>query len=180
MRQFCRILMFSTVAMSFLASVALAEEIMGRCVAFDKAKNTITIVKDANNDKANPNFQLPAATYEVPSGAEPVKSGKRIKLDTKENKLKYYDDASSSFKTIDFTPVEKKEGVEPTDALVANSKFPVVDKEKKTVSIYSKRQKVLTVISVSAEAAALPENTYDSGDDLKLTVDGSKVTKIEK
>ena len=29
----------------------------------------------------------------------------------KENKLKYYDDASSSFKTIDFTLVEKKENI---------------------------------------------------------------------
>ena len=180
MKPFGKILILSTVAMGCLASVALAEEIMGRCVMFDKAKNTITIIKDTNNDKANPNFQLPAATYELPSGAEPVKFGKRIKLDTKENKMKYYDDISHSFKTIDFTLVEKKEAVEPSDALVANSKFPVINKEKKTVSIYSKRQKVLTVISVSADAAALSENIYDSGDDLKLSVDGGKITKIEK
>jgi len=180
MKLFGKVLILSTVAMGLFASAALAEEVMGRCVAYDKAKNTIAIIKDTNNDKANPNFQLPAVTYTLPSGAEPVKFGKRINLDTKANKMKYYDDTSSSFKMIDFTLVEKKEAVEPNDALVANGKFPVINKEKKTVSIYSKRQKALTVISVSADAAALPEYTYDSGDDLKLSVDGGKITKIEK
>ncbi len=180
MKKFGKILVLSTVALGCFASFALAEEIMGRCVAFDQAKNTITVIKDVNNNKANPNFQLPPVTYMLPGGAEPVKFGKRINLDTKENKMKYFDDASNSFKIIDFTLIEKKEAVEPNDVLVANSKFPVINKEKKTVSIYSKRQKVLTVISVSADAAGLSENIYDSGDDLKLTVDGSKITKIEK
>lgn len=180
MKQFGKIMLMSAVALGCLTSVALAEEVMGRCVAFDKAKNTITIIKDTNNNKVNPNFQLPPATYELPGGAEAVKVGKRIDLDTKASKLKYYDDLSHSFKTIDFTLVEKKEAVEPSDALVASAKFPVINKDKKTVSIYSKRQKMLTVISVSADAAALSESIYDSGDDLKLTVDGSKITKIEK
>lgn len=180
MKRFCRILILSAVAMGFWISVSGAEEVMGRCVVYDKAKNTITIIKDANNDKANPNFQLPPVTYELPSGAEPVKFGKRIKLDTKESKMKYYDDASNSFKTIDFTLIEKKEAVEPNDARVATGKFPAIDKEKKTVTIYSKRQKVLTVLSVPADALTLSEKVYDSGDDLKLTVEGGKITKLEK
>lgn len=162
------------------ASLVKAEEIMGRCVAYDKDKETVTIIKDANNDKANPNFQLPPVTYALPSGADPVKAGKRIKLDMKENKLKYYDDASTSFKTIDFTLVDKKENIIPEDAIVANKKFPAIDKDKKTVTIYSKRQQVLTVITVPDAALALPEKTFDSGDDLKLIVDGTKITKMEK
>lgn len=161
-------------------SIAQADEIMGRCVGFDKDKGTITIIKDAKNDKANPDFQLPAATYTAPSGTEGIKAGKRTKLDLKENKLKYYDDASSSFKTIDFTLVEKKENIIPEDAIVANKKFPAIDKDKKTVTIYSKRQQVLTVIGVKDDALALSDKVYDSGDDLKLTVDGNKITKIEK
>jgi len=166
--------------MGILGSTAMAEEIMGRCVAFDKEKNTITIIKDAANDKANPNFQLPPLSFELPAGTEPRKFGKRIKLDTKENKLKDYDDPSSSFKSIDFTPVEKIDAVEPEDARVANKKFPAIDKEKKTVTLYSKRQKILTIISVPDSALALPEKTYDSGDDLKLTVDGKKIVTMEK
>lgn len=180
MKKFMKILSLSVIAVGLVASLSMAEEVMGRCVNFDKDKNTVTIIKDANNDKANPNFQLPPATYALPSGAEPVKFGKRIKLDLKENKLKYFDDASNSFKTLDFTLVEKAEGVEPEDARVANKKFPAIDKEKKTVTIYSKRQKVLTIIGISADSLALPEKTYDSGDDLKLTVDSGKITKIEK
>jgi hypothetical protein len=98
----------------------------------------------------------------------------------KENKLKYFDDASVSFKTIDFTLVEKKEGIEAEDPIVANSSFPAIDKEKKTVSIYSRRQKVLTIISVADDALNLPVKVYDSGDDLTLTVEGGKLTKVEK
>lgn len=180
MKQFCKFLFLSVAAMGILGSTAMAEEIMGRCVAFDKEKNTITIIKDAANDKANPNFQLPPLTFELSAGTEPPKFGKRIKLDTKENKLKYYDDPSISFKSIDFTPVEKIDAVEPEDARVANKKFPAIDKEKKTVTIYSKRQKILTIISVPDSALALPEKTYDSGDDLKLTVDGKKIVTMEK
>lgn len=179
MKQFGKFLLVTSVVAAFFASTAFAEEIMGRCVAFDKDKNSITIVKDANNDKANPNFQLPPATFPVPAGTD-VKAGKRIKLDTKENKLTYFDDATSAFKIIAFTLTDKQEGVEPTDARVASSKFPAIDKAKKTVTIYSKRQKVLTVLTVADDALALPEKTYDSGDDLKLTVEGGKVTKIDK
>lgn len=175
-----KIIVLIFIAISFLASHALAEEVMGRCVAFDKDKGTISIIKDVKNDKANPDFQLPPVSFALPSGAEAVKAGKRIKLDLKENKLKYFDDASASFKTLDFTLVEKKDGIEPEDALVANKKFPAIDKEKKTVTIYSKRQKALTVISMGADALALSEKVYDSGDDLKLTVEGGKLTKIEK
>jgi len=180
MKQICKILFLGVAAIGFIGSMAMGEEIMGRCVNIDKEKNTITIIKDAANDKANPNFQLPPATFELPAGVEAPKFGKRIKLDTKENKLKYYDDASNSFKSIDFTPVEKIDAVEPADARVANKKFPAIDKEKKTVTIYSKRQKVLTVIGVPDSALTLSEKTYDSGDDLKLTVEGNKITKMEK
>lgn len=180
MKLSCRIVVLSLLALSLFASAALAETIMGRVVAFDKAKRIITVVKDANNDKANPDFQLPPVSFELPSDVDRVKAGKRIKLDLKENKLKYFDDASVSFKTIDFTLVEKKEGIEAEDPIVANSSFPAIDKEKKTVSIFSRRQKVLTIISVPDDALNLPVNVYDSGDDLTLTVEGGKLTKIEK
>jgi hypothetical protein len=73
MKQLCKFLFLSVAAMGLLGSAAVAEEIMGRCVAIDKEKNTITIIKDAANDKANPNFQLPPATFDLPAGAEPAR-----------------------------------------------------------------------------------------------------------
>lgn len=175
-----KVVVFGLFIVSLFASAAVAETIMGRVVDFDKAKRIITIVKDANKDKANPDFQLPPVSFELPSDVDRVKAGKRIKLDLKENKLKYFDDASASFKTIDFTLVEKKEGIEAEDPIVANASFPAIDKEKKTVAIYSRRQKVLTIISVPDEALELPVKTYDSGDDLTLTVEGGKLVKVEK
>lgn len=180
MKKSFRIIAMTATLLGFMTSFACAEEVMGRCVAYDKTKNTISIIKDFNNNKANPDFQLPLLTYSLPEGTT-AKEGKRIKLDLNENKLKYYDDTTNSLKTIDFKLVEKKENIQPLDRIVVGEKFPAIDKAKKTVTIYSKRQKVLTVISVDDNALSLPEKIYDSGDDIKVTVgEPGKAVKIEK
>lgn len=46
--------------------------------------------------------------------------------------------------------------------------FPVVDREKKAITVYSKRQKILTTFSVPDEYFALPDNTWDSGDEVRI------------
>jgi hypothetical protein len=47
-------------------------------------------------------------------------------------------------------------------------KFPVVDKEKKTITVYSKRQKLLTVAQVADEYLGLPASTWDAGDEVRV------------
>ena len=61
----------------------------GRAVQFDKAKWTVTLIRDKKADAQNPDYSyLPPITYALPieakeMGPEP-KAGLRMKLDTQE------------------------------------------------------------------------------------------------
>ena len=108
------------------------------------------------------------------------KAGKRIKLDAKKNQIIIYDNASSALKTIDYTLVEQKENIEPDNALVAGKKFPLVDKTAKTVTVFSKRQKILTVFTLPEAELGSPDSMWDNGDELKITyAEEGKATKLE-
>ena len=47
-------------------------------------------------------------------------------------------------------------------------KFPVVDREKKTITVYSKRQQILTTLTLPEEYFALPDYTWDAGDEVRI------------
>jgi hypothetical protein len=55
-----------------------------------------------------------------------------------------------------------------TSPLVADKKFPMVDKEKKAITVYSGRQKLLVTFSVPEEYLALPDNTWEAGDEVRI------------
>ena len=145
----------------------------GRVVAFDKDKQLVTIIRDKKIDTLNPDYSyLPPLSYTLPSdpmetGPLP-KVGARMKLDAEKNQIIIFDSKAQNFKSIDFKPVEKKAGVEKDDPLVKGKKFPVVDKQKKTVTIYSSRQKIFETISLSEEYFALPDSTWDAGDEVRI------------
>lgn len=160
----------------------------GRVIAFDKAKGTITIIKDAKADAAHPDYTLPPITFTIPAdpadmGPEP-KAGKRIKLDVKAKQIIIFDPTSQNFKKLDYTLVDQKEGVEKDDPLVAGKKFPAVDKEKKTIIVYSPRQKIMTTFSLPDEYLALPTDTWDNGDEVSIAYQeegkAQKITNLSK
>jgi len=145
----------------------------GRVVAFDKDKKLVTLIRDKKIDTLNPDYTyLPPLTYmlpEDPAETGPLpKAGGRMKLDAEKNQIIIFDAKAQKFKAIDFKPVEKKTGVEKNDALVKGRKFPVVDKDKKTVTIYSVRQKILETVSLPDEYFALPDSTWDAGDEVRI------------
>jgi Domain of unknown function (DUF4881) len=143
----------------------------GRVIAFEKG--AVTIIRDKKIDTLNPDYSfLPPLTYSLPAdpaetGPAP-KAGGRMKLDAAKNQITIFDPNARNFKTIDFKTVEKKENVDREDPLVKGQKFPVVDKGKKTVTIYSSRQKILETISLPEEYFALPESTWDAGDEVRI------------
>lgn len=151
----------------------------GRVIEYDKEKGTATLIRDMKADPKNPDYtHLPPFTYELPKdpaemGPEP-KAGKRMKLDTKKSQITIFDTATQNFKTIDFTLIDQKENVDKDNPLVYDAaadkpkKFPVVDREKKTITVYSKRLKSLTVFSLPDEYFALPDNTWDAGDEVRI------------
>jgi hypothetical protein len=145
----------------------------GRVIAFDKDKGTVTLIRDMKADPKNPDYsQLPPFVYEIPKdfnemGPEP-KPGLRMKLDAKAKQITIFDPASQNFKKIDYTLIDQKEGVEAENPLVKDKKFPLVEKEKKAITLYSKRQKLLTTFSVPEEYFALPVGAWDAGDEVRI------------
>jgi hypothetical protein len=151
----------------------------GRVIKYDPATRTMVFIRDKANDTQNPDYTyLPPITYVLPtdpaeSGPEP-KAGGRMKIDNKKNQITIFDPATQNFKVIDFVMVDYKENIDRNHPLVYDKeadkakKFPVVDKDKKTVAIYSGRQKTLSVIQLPEEYFSMPDSTWDAGDEARV------------
>jgi hypothetical protein len=168
-----------TVLSSVLACGELGKVDQGRVVEFDRERGIVTIIRDKKADTKNPDYTyLPPVTYEMPKdpaeiGALP-KAGKRMKLDTKKNQIVIFDTATQNFKTIAYKLIEERENVGKEDPLVYDKiadkpkNFPVIDREKKAITVYSKRQKIFITFSLPDEYFALPDNTWDAGDEVRI------------
>lgn len=145
----------------------------GRVIEFDKAKGTVILIRDMKGDSKNPDYShLPPFVYQIPKdpaemGPEP-KAGLRMKLDAKAKQIIIFDPASQNFKKIDYTLIDQKEEVDGDNPLVKDKKFPLVEKEKKAITIYSKRQKLLITFGVPDEYFALPAGAWDAGDEVRI------------
>ncbi len=144
----------------------------GRVIAFDKTKETVTFVQDVKADVGNPDYSGAPHTYTLPKdpaerGADP-NFGKRMKLDTKAREIVIYDVAAKGLKKISYTLIDEKDDVDKNHPLVAGKKFPEVDRAKKTVTIYSGRQKILITFALPEEYLALPDDTWEAGDEVRV------------
>lgn len=149
----------------------------GRTIDFDKTKWTVTLIRDKKGDSQKPDYSyLPPITYALPTEASEMgpdpKPGLRLKLDTKNNEIVIFDPKTQNLKTIKYTLVDQKEKVAKDDPLVSENdtpkKFPMVDRDKKTITIYSKRQQILTTFTVPEEYFVLPDHTWDAGDEIRI------------
>lgn len=151
----------------------------GRVIAYDKEAGTVTLIRDLKADPGKPDYSsLPPHTYVLPKspaemGAEP-KAGHRMKLDTEKNQIVIFDTATQDFKTIPYKLIDQKEKLDPKDPLVYDKaadkakKFPVIDRDKKTITVYSKRLKIMTTFNVPDEYFGLPDMTWDAGDEVRI------------
>jgi len=152
----------------------------GRVIEYDSEKKIVTFVRDVKADPGSPDFtHLPPLTYEMPkdradiSGAEPA-AGYRMKLDTKNNQVIIYDPAVKNFVVIAYKLISQKDFVDRNDPLVFDGaskkprQFPIIDKDKKTITIYSRRQKILSTFTVPDEYFALPAKAWDAGDEVRV------------
>jgi hypothetical protein len=144
----------------------------GRVIGFDKNKETVTFIVDTKHDTANPDYNGAPLTFALPKepmerGEDP-KAGMRMKLDTKTKEIVIYDPASKSMKKINYTLIDQKENVAKNSPLVVDKKFPIVDQDKKAITVYSGRQKLLVTFSVPDEYLGLPANTWEAGDEVRI------------
>jgi len=145
----------------------------GRVISADKAKKTITIIKDIKHELGKPVYdQLPPLVFVLPTdpaemGPEP-KAGKLMELNHKAREIVIFDDAAQNFKRIKYNPIDEKEGVGLRSPLVAGKKFPVVDRTKKAITVYDKRKGLLTTFTLPEEYFAMPDNTFGFGDEVRI------------
>ncbi|MBZ5612791.1 MAG: DUF4881 domain-containing protein [Acidobacteriia bacterium] len=144
----------------------------GRAIAFDKQNGVVTLILDSAPKSDQPRYDvLPPVVVKLPvdpneTGPAP-EAGKLLSFDTKQRMVVFFDAASATIKTVFYLPVDEQNGVSRNDPQVANKKFPAVDRQKKTVTIYSRRKKVLLTFAVPDEYLALPDDTWKSGDEIR-------------
>lgn len=145
----------------------------GRVIAFDSGKGIVTLIQDKKAEAGKPDYNtLPPHSYQIPKdpeemGPEP-KAGFRMNLDLDKKVITIFDTETKSFKNINFEILEKKTGVAKDDPLVADKKLPAVNKEKKSLTMYSGRQKLYAVISLPEEYLDRPVSTWDAGDEVRI------------
>lgn len=144
----------------------------GRVISFDNAKATVTFIHDVKADPGNPDYSGAPLTFALPTDpmdrGEDPKAGMRMKLDAKAKEIVIYDPATQEFKKIAYTLIDQKEKVDKDNPLVKGKKFPMVDRTKKAITIYSGRQKLLSTFSVPDEYLSLPDNTWEAGDEIRI------------
>jgi len=150
--------------------------LQGRVIDYDKAKRQVTLITAVAKDWDNPHYlTLPSVTMTLPAdakqmGAEPT-AGDRVELDMAGQKFVIYVKATKSFKEVPFTTVDVQKNVDAKDPRLLDAagkpKPPLVDKENKTVTLYSKRQKILTTVKLADEYLALPDSAWEAGDEIR-------------
>lgn len=151
----------------------------GRVIAFDKEKKEVTLIHDSAMDPQKPVYDvLPPSVFKLPtdpkeSGPEP-KSGQRMKLDTDKKIIVIFDTKTQKIVDVPITIVDLQQPIDKEHPLVYDKaekkakKFPVVDKEKKSITVYSGRQKLLCTFSVPDQYFNYPDSTWDAGDEVRL------------
>jgi hypothetical protein len=160
-------------ALGFAAGCAKFGKVeQGRAVAYDRQQGVVTLILDSTPKSDQPKYDvLPPVAVTLPrepDEAGPVpETGKLLSFDTKKRTVVFFDQASGTVKTVTYVPVEERNDVSRDDPRVAKVKFPAVDRQKKTVTIYSRRKKILLTFTVPDPYLALPDDTWKSGDEVR-------------
>jgi hypothetical protein len=142
----------------------------GRAVAYDKQQGVVTVVQQAPATQAAKSpYVLPAVKIKIPGNPDEMgpapATGKLLLLETQARQVVVFDPASDSLKTITFNPVKEETGVFADDPRVA--KAPVIDREKKTITLYSAPERKLVTFTVADEYLGLPDDTWKAGDEVR-------------
>ena len=175
----------ATALLVLLAFPAQAADVYGRVVEYDKAEKKVTFIEDklAWSNPQRPEFTvLPAKEAILPEDPADMapKAGGRLRVDYEKKEIIIYNSSTKAIDTFGIEIVSKTDNVEADNPLVSDGGkpkvFPVVDKAKSEITIYSRRQKNVCTIKVPESYMSLPDAVWDDGHNIKLAMDGDKVT----
>ncbi len=168
-----------------IANAAQAADVYGRVVAYDKAAKKVTFIEDKLgwSNPARPDFSvLPAKEAVLPAdpGDMAPKAGGRLRVDYEKKEIIIYNEKTKAIESFGIEIVSRTDNVEADNPLVSEGgkpkSFPVVEKAKSEITIYSKRQKNICTIKVPAKYMELRDAVWDDGHNIKLTMEDDKVT----
>ena len=174
--------LFALACLTFAGCGEYGKVEQGRTVAFDKEKDIVTFIRCAGIDDRNPQYTvLPAAVFKMPTdpnerGANPA-YGLRMKLDVEKKILTMYNPEKEAFDPLPFEIVSLDENVSirQQHPLVWDSQtrkarpFPVVDEEKRTVTIFSPRQSLLATVKLAEDDFnRYSVQDWDAGDEIRI------------
>jgi hypothetical protein len=144
----------------------------GRTVAFDKQNGVVTLILDSAPQANQPEYdRLPPVKVKLPVDPDEIgplpEPGKLLLLDTDKHQMMFFDPRLAAIKSVSYTIVEQHDNVGKDDARLANLKLPLVDRQQKTVTIYSRRKKILLRFTVPDKYLALPDDTWKAGDEVR-------------
>lgn len=145
----------------------------GRCVAYDAEKGTVKMVVDTTLDQLNPHYSGKIDTFQLPTdprdmGPAPVDGG-RLMLEIDKNMVLYYDPADNKIKEMPGTYVDVEKNINAKHPKLNGKTFPIIDKEKGTVTMYSPRLQALVTFKPADPAALdLPVYTWRAGDEVRI------------
>jgi hypothetical protein len=134
----------------------------GRVIAYNRATKRITLILEANPPVPSSPGVLPPVTIAAPTdpnemGPAPAAGG-LMRLDYKNRRLVIYDRSAQSFRTIPYTPLGERRGVAKSPGP------PVVDRARKTITMYAAAEHALITFALSDELLAMPADTWRAGD----------------
>lgn len=153
----------------------------GRCVAFDPDAKTVTLVVDTAIDQQNPHYSGAVDTFKLPleamdMGPAPVPGGRLMlepgngkkEVEPGPGKLLYYDPEAKAIKEMAITYTDVEKNINARHPKLKGKDFPIIDKEKRTVTVYSPRLEELVTFEVPEDAISLPDYVWKAGDEVRI------------
>jgi hypothetical protein len=132
----------------------------GRVIAYDKQAKRATLIAEAG-DRSSFGV-LPPVIVRAPENPDEMgpapAAGKLISLDTKTRRIVIFDAAAGAFRTIPYTPIKERLNVAKAPPA------PAIDRNTKTITIYSSAEHKLITFAATDDLLALPADTWRSGD----------------
>ena len=145
----------------------------GRVIAVDAAAGSITVIEDSNTtEPGNPRYDVvPPKVIGIPKdprmmGPRPV-AGKLLRTDLDRRELVIFDVAAQALKTVPCQVVDQQDGVYKDDQRLSGKHFPLIDRQAKTITLYSPQRRTLVTVSVPEEFLAMPADTWTAGDEVR-------------
>ena len=172
MRMCKLILSFVLVSCLGLTACEFGQVEQGRCVAYNPETKTMLVVLDVKHDQRNPEYSGGIHEYMMPSDPAEIgplpKPGGRVMFDIDKSTVTLYNAETKSLEVLNvkFTDVEKN--IKRTHPKVRGKKFPIIDKEKMTVTEYSARLQALVTFQIPADKLDVDPDTWEAGDEVRV------------